>query len=600
MCGFVAIFAFGIIQEAINPRELLRIRDYMRRRGPDGQGEWFSKDGRMGMGHRRLSIIDLSEAGAQPMSNEDGSLHIVFNGEIYNYRELRKELIEKGHHFRSASDTEVILHLYEDVGEKAVTRLRGMFAFALWEEKNNRLFIARDPFGIKPLYYTCERGIVRVASQVKALLAGGAVSRDLDPAGVTGFYLWGSVPEPYTLYREIRQLPAGSFAYVDANGVNTPVAYWSCKRAYEQGACTVHSDWEALQQVRTALGESMKYHLEADVPVGVFLSAGIDSSVMVAMATEHCKAPVRTVTLAFEEFRGTPRDESVLAEQTARYYNTDHMRVTISREDFERALPDIFESMDQPSIDGVNTYFIAWAAAQAGLKVALSGLGGDELFGGYASFRNVPRVVRWLSLPSRVPFLDKVFRLFTRQLPLGRHKEKLRGALRFGSSFEGAYFLQRGLFIPGELDQVMDPCLLREGLAMYDPLADTRRHLPHCASAFGRVAALEQSLYMRNRLLRDSDWAAMAHSLEIRVPLVDWVLHDQISRLVQCTFRGKEPKWLLANSGEPKLPQALLNRPKTGFGVPMRDWIASAIAEKDNHHAWSKVWACQVMGQFKK
>jgi asparagine synthase (glutamine-hydrolysing) len=529
-----------------------------------------------------LSIIDLSEAGAQPMSNEDESLRIVFNGEIYNHRELREELGKKGHRFRSTSDTEVILHLYEEEGEKVVMRLRGMFAFALWDEGRKRLFIARDPFGIKPLYYTCERGIIRVASQVKALLAGGGVSRDLDPAGVTGFYLWGSVPEPYTLYREIRQLPAGSYAYVDKEGVGTIVTYWSPKKNHEQKTDTIYNEWEAVSQVRTAVRESVKYHLEADVPVGVFLSAGIDSSVMAALAGEHNTAPVRTVTLAFEEFRGSPRDESVLSAQTARQYGTEHTTITISRADFERALPDILEAMDQPSIDGVNTYFVARAAAQAGLKVALSGLGGDELFGGYPSFRNIPRAVRWLSMPSRLPFVEKVFRLLTDELSLGKHKEKMRGLLRFGSSFEGAYFLQRGLFMPWELDRVMDLNLLREGLIAYDPLVDACRHLPDCTAAFGRIAALEQSLYMRNQLLRD----------------VDWVLHKQVSVVAQQTFREEEPKRLLASAAEPMLPQAVLRRPKTGFAVPVGKWITNAFSREDSQQFWPKLWARKVLGQF--
>ena len=591
MCGIVAIYAFHPAAGEVDPEELVQIRDRMTRRGPDAEGLWLSGDRRVGMGHRRLSIIDLSQAGDQPMSTGDGSLRIVFNGEIYNYRRLRQELMGKGYRFQSNGDTEVILRLYEEKGAALVDDLRGMFAFALWDDSRRSLLLARDPYGIKPLYYTRERGIVRVASQVKALAAGGKISRDLDPAGVVGFHLWGSVPEPYTLYSEVRALPAGATMLVTEQGLQSPRQYWSPAQVYGSQQPGHASEEEVDERIRRAIKDSIEDHLEADVPVGVFLSAGIDSSLMTAMVKELDRGPVRTVTLAFEEYRGTPADESVLAEETARHYGTDHSTVFISQADFEQALPDLLESMDQPSVDGVNTYFVARAAAQLGLKVAISGLGGDELFGGYSSFLNVPWATRLLFAPSRVPLLGGAFRHLSGKLSRLSQKPKWRSLLEYGGSYPGAYFLQRGLLMPWELDQWIDPDLIRARLEAYDPLRDAGANLPAQGSPFDMVATLEQCRFMRNQLLRDSDWAGMAHSLEIRVPLVDRSLCEQIGPLIGRFFTPEFPKARLARCARPVLPAGVLSHSKKGFFVPMAEWIKEFVPLRHPGEHWSRAWA---------
>src|SRR6185295_2282700 len=249
MCGLVAFCAYNHVAPGIDRAELRVIRDHMASRGPDGIGEWFSPDGRVGLGHRRLSIIDLSAAASQPIANEDGSIHVVFNGEIYNYRELTKELIDKGHRFRSNSDSEVLVHLYEERGDAMVGELRGMFAFALWDANRNEMLLARDPYGIKPLYYADDGWTVRVASQVKSLVAGGGVSRMPEPAGIAGFYLFGSVPEPFTSYQEVRAVPAGSTVRVDRRGASAPKSYFSISRIFlDARDAAVGSNRDELKQ----------------------------------------------------------------------------------------------------------------------------------------------------------------------------------------------------------------------------------------------------------------------------------------------------------------------------------------------------------------
>jgi asparagine synthase (glutamine-hydrolysing) len=512
------------------------------------------------------------------MASADGKLNVTFNGEIYNYRELRKNLEAKGRVFRSQSDTEVLLHLYAEKGAAMVHDLRGMFAFGIWDAEQQRLFLARDPYGIKPLYYSDDGWTVRFASQVKALLAGGRISRDADPAGWVAFYLFGSVVEPYTIYREIRQLPAGTCLYVDQLGAHSPQRYHSIAavyRAAEDRHELCDSVPDRQEHIRDALLDSVRHHLVADVPVGAFLSAGIDSSALVGLMRDAGQSDIQTVTLAFEEFKGTRDDEAPLAAEVARLYGTRHTTRTVTEQEFRADLPRIMEAMDQPTIDGINTWFVSKAARELGLKVALSGLGGDELFGGYPSFVDIPRWVRWLAVPSRAPLLGSTLRRAMMAIgvqTLGVNP-KAAGLIELGGSYAGAYLLRRGLFMPWELDQVLDRVTVREGLRRLKLLKAIAAELqPRPKRAFSKVATLESTLYMRNQLLRDTDWASMAHSIEIRVPLVDSML---LWRTARHLTPGRMPvdKTLVASSPSIALPPFVANRAKTGFMTPIAAWM---------------------------
>jgi asparagine synthase (glutamine-hydrolysing) len=579
MCGIAAIFNYRTGQPVARA-ELTALRDHMAARGPDGAGEWYSADQRVGLGHRRLSIIDLSPAGAQPMTNANGTLVVIFNGEIYNYRQLRSQLEQHGCRFQSTSDTEVLLHLYEREGREMVHQLRGMYAFALWDERKQGLFLARDPFGIKPLYCSDDGKTLRIASQVKALLAGGGVDTSPEPAGHVGFFLWGHVPSPYTLYRGIRGLSAGTTLWVDSTGNHGEQTFCSVPRILaeaEQAPPTTHhaprtTAPQRAELLRSVLADSVQHHLIADVPVGVFLSSGLDSTTITALASETC-SDLRTVTLAFEEYRRTPADESSLAAEVAALCGARHQTVWVSKQDFRDNFSRVLQAMDQPSCDGINSFFVSLAAARAGLKVALSGLGGDELFGGYPSFREIPRLVRFLrpfNAPSLQPF-NRAYRLLSVPVLRRLTSPKYAGLLEYGGTWGGAYLLRRGMFMPWELPEVLDPDLVRQGWDDLQPLARLEEAAGAVHSPFLKISALELSFYMRNQLLRDTDWASMDHSIEVRTPLVDVQLLRDLAPLLA----GHTPptKRDLALAPISQLPSSILNRPKTGFSIPVRQWL---------------------------
>ena len=589
MCGINAIFAYRADAQCVDADELIASRECMRSRGPDAADQWGSDDRRVGLGHRRLAIIDLSEGGRQPMRR--GALTIIFNGEIYNYRELRAGLEARGVTFTSHSDTEVMLRLFEEQGTAMVSELRGMFAIALWDDAKKRLFLAREPYGIKPLYYADEGGTVRVASQVKALIAGGKVSKQFDPAAAAGFFLRGTVPEPFTMYRAIRALPAGSYCFVDANGVGEPQSYFSIAATWRDAvehARDVSED-ERLAAVHDALLESVRYHMVADVPVGAFLSAGIDSTAVVALARETGATDLQTMTLRFEEYRGRVNDEAPLAALVARQYGVPHTIRDLALADFKAELPRIFAAMDQPSVDGLNSYFISKAAAEVGLKVALSGAGGDELFGGYTSFRDIPRWIPVTSRLARVPGLSNgVARLNASLAKMSRHvSPKMGEILRHGSSYAGAYLVKRGRFLSSELPDVLGNDIAEEGLRRLNILGLIERAVtPDPGHPFARVAALESSLYLRNQLLRDMDWASMAHSLEVRVPLVDaFLLRKLAPVLVTRKERGKQ---ILANTPRPPLPEDVRRRRKTGFTLPIKEWLGQEGRVEFGKRSWAR------------
>lgn len=580
----------------------------MSSRGPEGKGEWYSEEGRIALGHRRLAVIDLSEKAAQPMAGYDGTLVLSFNGEIYNSPELRSRLEKKSCLFHSHSDTEVLLHLYSQKGQEMIRDLRGMFAFVLWDARKEELLLARDPYGIKPLYYSDDGRTIRAASQVKALLAGGKVSKKQDPAGVTGFFLTGSVPEPHTLYEEIRAVPAGTFLYVNRKGASQPQPYFSMAEIFTKAERNPSRlrPLEQEEMIRAALADSVKHHLVSDRPLGIFLSGGKDSGTVVALASESKAEPLQTVTLAFEEFRGQDQDEAPWAEATARIYGTNHHTHRLSFGEFKKDLPRIFKAMDQPTLDGINTYSVSKIAAEWGLKVALSGLGGDELFGGYPSFRKIPRMVEALSVPSRLPFAGNLFKSL-HGIFGGLTNPKLSGLLKYGGTYPGAYFLRRGLFLPWELSSVMKKETALEGLRRLTLIESIQKTIrPEPQNPFSRVAVLESSLYLRNQLLRDADWAGMAHSLEIRTPFVDSALLRKLAPalLAEPRIPGKA---LLIGAPRRSLPDALRRRRKTGFATPLPRWLETAkefegwrrlpLLKKSNC-PWARRWAYLVFNQY--
>jgi len=574
--------------------------DAMHARGPDAAGYWGDSETPVCLGHRRLAILDLNSRSNQPMVSADGRYVAVLNGEIYNFRELRRTLESKGVTFRTEGDTELLLELYCREGHTMLSCLRGMFALAIWDRQAQAVFLARDPYGIKPLYVGRTAQGWLFASQVRALIASGLISRDLDPLGQMGFWLFGSIPEPRTWFRDISAVPAGSWCRISiSGGVSGPYTYWDIGDCWREAAENGLSDRDMQDLVRTAVSASVRHHLVSDVPVSLLLSGGIDSGSLAGhMLDLGCTGTVG-ITLGFEEFRGTEMDETKLAEKVARQYGIAHHVRLVSAKEFEADLPRIAGAMDQPSIDGINTWYASKAVSELGFKVVLSGVGGDELFYGYPSFGQIPSLVNWWARLSVVGGAYSSADMVGRLLARATGNPRWRWVRRQAGSLYGAYWLRRGLFTPDEL-----PALMGERYSdAVQKLANPESLVASMVGAVPRekaaaVGQMESMAYLRNQLLRDSDWASMAHGVEVRTPLVDaWLLRDL--RPLLHSLAALSGKTLLARSPTlPLLPQ-VINRKKTGFSVPVQFWQEDSVP-RTRTNGGSRGWARQVATAYEE
>jgi asparagine synthase (glutamine-hydrolysing) len=576
----------------------------MLERGPDAVGYWSDERAGLSLGHRRLSIIDLDASANQPMHSDDNRYTIIFNGEIYNFRELRLWLELRGEVFTTHSDTEVLLKLFQLEGKDMLSRLRGMFAFVVWDKEKQSIFMARDPYGIKPLYYAKSGRRWIFASQVKALMATKLVDSAPNPLGQMGFWFLGSVPEPYTWFRDISALPAGTWCQITMEGgLEGPYSYWDIAKVWlEAPECKINKI-DVQEIVRSAVSNSVRQHLVSDVPVGIFLSGGIDSGALAGLMRDQSQSSIQGITISFNEFRGRHEDEVPGAKDIAKRYGINHHVRTVTRREFEDDLPKIFSSMDQPSIDGINTWFASKAVAELGLKVVISGVGGDELFYGYPSFRQLPKLVsRWSALAS-VPGGRTIANLAFAQASRRSGNSRWGWMTRQAETLYGAYWLRRGLFSPNDLNGLMGFDLAEEALQTLDPASLVRSltgNLP--ADSMAAVGQIESMVYLRNQLLRDSDWASMAHSVELRTPLVDaWLLRDLMPVLRSFgRFKGKS---LIAASPALPLGKDLINRSKTGFGIPLGIWGQESMAAQGLAHKQtlaqgggdSRLWAKTIV-----
>ncbi len=577
MCGIAGAFAFASERAAIDRAALKRVGDAMQRRGPDGEGLWFADAVPVGLAHRRLAIIDLSDRALQPMHSHDGRYTIVFNGEIYNFAALKRELEHAGLAFTTTSDTEVLLALFAREGTAMLPKLRGMFAFAIWDHTARALTLARDTFGIKPLYYRVDRGAIWFASQVRALLES-TTERAPEPAAQAGYLLWGSVPEPWTMFRGVFALPPGHFLRVSEEGVGVATPFQtvnSLLRDAERERIDADAA-SALDEVVAAVHDSVRAHHVADVPVGVFLSAGLDSAMLMSASAElraempNADAP-HALTLGFDVYAGTASDESTLAREIARITKANHHLQTVSQSDFVTQRDSFFAAMDQPTIDGINTWFVSNVAKNNSVKVALSGLGGDEIFASYPSFREIPRVAQSLRFFSNQGAIGTSIRKASAPLIKKWTSPKYASLFEYGGSFEGAYMLRRALHMPWEIAAILGDEVASDGLRRLDSLTQLQSAFAGIETPRLRVSALEMQWYMRNQLLRDADWAGMAQSIEIRVPFVDTVFVRRAASVF--ASYPQITKAQVAQAVASRLPSTVLNRPKTGFTVPVREWL---------------------------
>jgi asparagine synthase (glutamine-hydrolysing) len=571
MCAITGIFRF---QGRITPAESVGIRRMLAaqaHRGPDDEG-LFIHD-RTLLGHRRLSILDTSSAGHQPFPNPDGSVQVVFNGEIYNFRELRRDLEAAGRRFVSQTDTEVLVHGYEVWGvEGLLSRLRGMFAFALFDAAPGRggpkLILARDRFGIKPLYYFQDPEKIVFASEVRALVAGRLAAGEIDSGGLLQFLQLGSVPAPRTTRRGIRSLPAGHVLVLKETP-GEPRPYWFLAKMLEAAPDPMpHA--EAVRRARRLLEDTVKHHLISDVPLGIFLSGGIDSSALVGLASAVGAQDLTTLSVTFEE---SAYNEASFARRVAEHYGTKHHEVQVRYAEFREELPQILAAMDQPTVDGVNTYIVSKAAREAGLTVVLSGLGADELFSGYRHLRRARQIEARLRAAALVPgFLRRLFLREAEPLIKGIFPRLARKTWCLEHITAATpWWIARGLFSPAQsaaLTGASQEDCRRAQMDAAPP--EALRGL----SPEERVRYLEYALYLQNQLLKDSDVMSMAHSLELRVPFMD---HELVAGILKLPTGGKlsspVPKRLLVEAMGPDFPREVWARPKQGFTFPLDAWL---------------------------
>src|SRR5271169_2905173 len=552
MCGI-----FGIVARNTHvPADVLaRGTASLAHRGPDDSGTVIVREStpepvEVGLGNRRLAILDLSPLGHQPMRDPETGNWIVYNGEIYNFRDVRRELEQSGARFASHSDTEVLLKAYARWGEQCLAKFRGMFGFALWDAQQHRLFLARDPMGIKPLYYAESGAYFLFASEVRSILGTGLVPRRLDQAGLLNFLAFGSACDPLTLVQGIQALPAGHSLTWQSETVRQS-RYWDLvdDRPVDGGRpgelSSSAEQRQAASTLQPMLEEAVRLQLVSDVPVGVFLSGGIDSSALVSILSRGGVTPA-TFSIVFREADFSEADHS---RAIAKRFRTDHHEIAVSQQDVLAAIPDALRCMDLPTMDAVNTYFVSREARAAGVKVALSGLGGDEVFAGYSSFRTIPRMERFARFWRHVPGAARgpLATAFAALSPANDQNRKLASLAGDNGRILHPYFLSRMLFTPGQRDLL----LVETDIATAEKAAASQRERLQRANsldAINRVSYLESRCYMLNTLLRDADFMSMSQGLEVRVPLIDHQLAKAVLALPGKWKLNGTPKKLLVEA----------------------------------------------------
>ncbi|HEY4246537.1 MAG TPA: asparagine synthase (glutamine-hydrolyzing) [Lacunisphaera sp.] len=573
MCGIAGIIS-PQLDRSVREDAVARMVRRQQHRGPDDRG--FHSDGAATLGMCRLAIIDPAN-GHQPMLSPDGRFTLVFNGAIYNYHELRGGLAERGWKFQTNCDTEVLLAAYALDGEKCLPRLRGMFAFAVWDARETILFVARDALGIKPLYYArLPASGIAFASEVNALIASGQASREIDPASVGEYLAWFGVPAPRTIYSGIANLPPGHSLRVDALGRVNTKPWWRLPLPAATGhvASNYH---DFVRGLRHQLEDSIRAHRVADVPVGAFLSGGMDSTAVVGLMAKSGARRLKTFSLVFGESAFSEQASARLAAQT---FGTEHHEELVTGARVATDLPRILASFDQPTGDGVNTWYASQTARQGGVTVALSGLGGDELFGGYPSFHQLPRLQRmlpfWRTLPTGLRNVI-VGRLQARSTVRSR---KLADFLTHARDLHELASLQRRVLPETTRLSLLSPDARRqaERLGPHHPMLEDFAAELIGASPFQIISAWELRTYMTDVLLRDSDVMSMAHSLELRVPFVDRVLLEWLwPQRDYFKFNSRFTKRALADATADLVPAAIRHRRKQGFTLPFAQWMKAEL-----------------------
>ena len=582
MCGIAGALIFSSARFRVTPSYITGMRDVMDHRGPDGVGLWISPDGRVGLGHRRLAIIDLSEAAAQPMSNEDGSLWIAFNGEIYNHAEIRSELEARGSHQWKTdhSDTEVILHAFEQWGIDCLAKFRGMFTIALWDSNRRELWLIRDRIGVKPLYYSIHDGRIVFASEIKALLEDPDQRRAVDEVAFYHYLSFVATPAPSTLFEGIHKLPPATWLRVSARGDLHSSCYWDVWDHTHSlaGATETEIADRLLEELRTAV----RLRKVSDVPVGVFLSGGIDSSTNAALFSENETQPIRTFSIAYDKHYQSYPSELPYARQMARRVNAEHQEQLLTQDDLLGFLPDMIKSQDEPIADPVcmPVYFVSKLARDHGVIVCQVGEGADELFLGYTAWIRKLQLQRLEDLP--VP--GSLKRLMMAGLRLsGRDASYPYELLQRGIEGRPIFWGGVDAFTRAAKRRILSPRLRTSlrGLTSWDVLDPIRRRFEESAWERSRsnwMTYVDLKIRLPELLLMRVDKMSMAVSLECRVPFLDHKFVELALSIPESVkIRNGRPKYILRKAVRGLIPDEVIDRKKQGFGVPVEEWFLDRL-----------------------
>ncbi len=601
MCGIAGIVSFD---KKISEDTIYNIKKFLLHRGPDDSGFYISEDKKVCLLNTRLSIIDLSKNAHQPMSNENGNLWITYNGEIYNFKELKEELLLKGYNFKSNSDTEVLVHLYEEEGVDCVKKVRGIFSFAIWDEKEKKLFIARDRIGAKPVYYYTHKDFLIFSSEIKPIFENFDFIKKLDIKAIEAFLSFGYIPFPYTIFEDLKILEPSSYLVLKDGKIEIK------KYFFLKGDRNLSKNYEELKEsLYNILDESIKMNLVSDVPLGVFLSGGLDSSILVYFARKNNEKSLKTFSIIFNE---KEFDEREFSRIISKKFETEHFEYLTTSFDMKNEIERFLKFMDIPTIDGFNTYFLSKIARENGIKVCLSGIGGDELFGGYPSFFGIPKI---LKLKNKRIFL-KILSNFLRE----DKKDKLNYFIS-NPCLEAAFFSIRALYPPFKIKR-----LLKDKKVSFDPLIYINKIIQDeeflKENLINKISLLELKTYMHSQILRDTDNFSMCNSLEVRVPLLD-------DKLIEFAFsippEYKTGKKILKDIMHDYLPSEIIKRKKKGFFFPIEKWIKGDLNDflkegifdinsffdkkeieklwkefKNGTLHWSRIWAIAILNHYLK
>ena len=586
MCGISGIY--NCSDKDISPKKIIEnIIKLQDRRGPDDRGIWESECKKIIFGHNRLSIIDLTDKARQPLISKDNNLVITFNGEIYNYKEIRNELSQNKVTFKSNSDTEVILESYKYWGIEFVKKLRGMFAFAIWDNAKKKLILARDPFGIKPLYYLKKNNILFFASQLKSILSIDKLSFEKSGRSVLDYYLWGNIREPFTLYKDIYSLERGTVKIFDSKFNDTSYEYANLKEAIIKSKKNYFKNESELnEKLNYLIKDTVNYHQVSDVPVTFLLSSGIDSNILLAASKKKLNTNFNALTIDFSE----KLKESPLAQVGSKMNKIDHIIEKVDDNEIAELISKYYKFMDMPTNDGLNNYVVSYLAKKKGSKVLISGIGGDEIFSGYPSFKRIP-IMKKISkiIPNNKNFQKFVYNISYKILSQFNKNTKYAGVLKYSHNTFDSFMLQRCVFTPEEIMELINSKIIDEAISDLEFQNQNEINDKDFENEQLKIMYFEIKYYLCSKLLRDSDWASMANSVELRTPFVDWFFFNELLPILKSNIKISKRNMLDSFKGQ--TPPELYNRKKTGFAIPYKQYFKKVSGVQHKYSDPIKDWS---------